>query len=53
MTEGEQLDAFMADLTRLIDRYCEEFELTTAGAIGVLEIKKHQLIQAALNEGDE
>lgn len=53
MSEAEQINAFMEDLTKLIARYCAEFELTTASAIGVLEIKKHQLISAALNSEDE
>jgi hypothetical protein len=53
MTQPEQTEAFMDDLTRLIARYCAEFELTTASAIGVLEIKKHELIAHGLAREDD
>lgn len=53
MNDREQIDAFMADLTALVSRYCAEFELTTAAAIGVLEIKKHELIATALEDGED
>lgn len=54
MSGPEQIDAFARDLDALVSRYCAEFELTTAAAIGVLEIKKHQLIAGAIsNEEDE
>lgn len=48
MTDPEQIDAFARDLDALVSRYCAEFQLTVAGAIGVLEIKKHELIAEAL-----
>lgn len=35
--------AFCRDLEKLIDRYRDEFELTTVCAIGVLELFKFQL----------
>jgi len=52
MNDREQIDAFANDLDALVSRYCSEFELTTAAAIGVLEIKKHALISEALEEED-
>lgn len=45
MTDPEQIAAFEADLKRVIDRYRAEFNLTTAAAIGTLEVVKLQLFQ--------
>lgn len=53
MSEKEQIEAFEADLRKLIERYIAEFNLTTASAIGVLAIKQHELIQSALYREDE
>lgn len=53
MTEREQIDAFATDLDKLVGRYCAEFELSTASAIGVLEIKIHTLIAHAVKGDDE
>lgn len=53
MNDKEQIEAFAEDLARLIRRYCEEFDLSTAGAIGVLEMTKHELIAFALKEEEE
>lgn len=53
MNDREQIDAFARDLDSLVSRYCAEFELTTAAAIGVLEIKKHELIAHSLLDDDE
>lgn len=52
MTDREQIDAFYADLTKLIARYCAEFELNTAAAIGVLAIKQHELTAHAMKDDD-
>lgn len=53
MTDPEQTDAFARDLDALVSRYCAEFQLTVASAIGVLEIKKHELIAEALKNEDD
>ncbi len=53
MTDREQIAAFEADLDKLVSRYCQEFEISVAGAIGVLEMKKHRLIAEALEDGTE
>lgn len=53
MNDREQIEAFSADLTALVARYVAEFELTTAAAVGVLEIKKHELISHALGAADD
>lgn len=52
MNDREQIDAFAQDLSKLVARYCAEFELTTAAAVGVLEIKKHELIAHAMENGE-
>lgn len=46
MTEREQLVAFESDLSALISRY-EQFDLSAAGAVGVLMMKVHGIIAEA------
>ncbi len=53
MTDREQIQAFSDDLRILIEKYIAEFDLTTAAAVGVLQIKVHELIQSALDRDDE
>lgn len=48
MTDSEQVKAFVDDLTALVKRYSEEFNLTTAAAVGAMEIVKHQTIAQGL-----
>lgn len=43
MTEAEQANAFAIDLHRLVDRYCDEFDLSVFAAIGALETVKLEL----------
>lgn len=43
MTQEEQQDAFAGELWSLIDRYRDQWDLTVASAIGVLELTKMQL----------
>jgi len=43
MTQSEQIEAFVADITKVIDRYRFEFELPLATAIGALEALKLDL----------
>lgn len=50
MSESEQVEAFAADLRKVIDRYRSEFELTVAAAIGTLEVVKLDLY---LNERED
>lgn len=47
MTEREQLVAFESDLSALISRYEHEFDLSAAGAVGVLMMKVHGIIAEA------
>jgi hypothetical protein len=53
MSDKEQIDAFADDLDRLVSRYCDEFDLTCAAAIGVLQMKAWLIIQAACKHEDE
>ena len=53
MSDREQTDAFSNDLNKLVQRYISEFELTVAQAVGVLEVKKHELIKAAIEQEDD
>lgn len=39
MTEREQTQAFMDDIQKVIDRYCDEYELANTSAIGALQMK--------------
>lgn len=43
MTDPEQIQALADDLTKVIDRYRAEFDLTLASAIGTLEVVKLEL----------
>jgi hypothetical protein len=43
MTQEEQVDAFTFELDNLIDRYTQEFDLTLASVIGVLECMKLEI----------
>lgn len=50
MKESDQIDHFYKELTALVARFCAEYELTTASAIGCLEMKKHELIAHCLSD---
>jgi len=43
MTEREQVEAFSDDLEKLIYRYRDEFDLTIASMVGVLECAKFEI----------
>ena len=53
MNHSEQVNALAADLTRVIDRYRAEFDLTLAAAIGTLEVVKLELFQNEINQTEE
>lgn len=50
VTESEQINAFVFDINRVIDRYRAEFNLTLASAIGALEVIKMELYNNQKNE---
>ncbi len=55
MDHKEQTDAFASELDALVARFCEEFDLTYAMAVGVLHLKAHLLCAEAAkleNEDD-
>lgn len=53
MSDFNQPDAFHDDVVRLLDRYREEFDLSYAEAIGVLDMVKHRLLVEALELENE
>lgn len=55
MSEAEQIQHLADDLDKLIDRYCDEYEMTFASAVGVLQMKAWLLCQTAADtqESDE
>jgi len=46
MNYNEQTDAFYIELSSLIKRFTSEFDLNMSTIIGVLEEKKHDLIDS-------
>lgn len=53
MTDRQQIDAFDNDLRALVERYVQEFNISTAGAIGVLQMKVVELTRNALKQAEE
>lgn len=53
MNQENQIDAFARDLSALVSRYASEFQLSTAAAVGVLEIEKQRIITQAFHFEDE
>ena len=51
MTDREQLEAFANDIGSLVYRYRDEFDLTVAAMVGVLECAKYDIMDCA--GGDE
>ena len=45
MTDSEQIDHLSDDLDALINRYCDEYDLTNAAIIGVLQLKIYDIAQ--------
>ena len=46
-------DAFLTELTRVIDYFRAEFDLTYMEAIGCLELTKQQLILETIDDEDD
>ncbi len=53
MSNQEQIEAFVRDVTRVIDRYRSEFHLPLATAVGALEVIKLDLWREHLTPSDE
>ena len=45
MTDREQLEAFANDIGNLVYRYRDEFDLTVAAMVGVLECAKFDIME--------
>lgn len=52
MEEKEQIEHLADELDSLIERYAQEYDLSYASVIGVLEFKKHNLMVQAQKEKD-
>jgi hypothetical protein len=52
MTEQDQIQAFSDDLEKLIYRYRDEFDLTIASMVGVLECAKFEVMLNAGGGGE-
>lgn len=53
MSEKEQIFSFADDLDRLVERYRQEYDMTYAAAVGVLQMKSHLLCVEASERDDE
>jgi hypothetical protein len=53
MTDKEQIEAFADELDKLVSRYEKEFDLSAAGAIGVLQFKTHAICQVAFDDNQD
>lgn len=53
MTDREQTQALTGELDAIIRRYAAEFNVSTAAAIGVLEILKYGLLKTAFENAED
>lgn len=53
MTDKEQTDAFADDLDNLVERYRQEFDMSYAQVVGVLQMKLWLLCDEASERADE
>lgn len=53
MEEREQVMAFAEDLEKLIFRYRDEFDITVASMVGVIECAKYEVLLSAGGDDDE
>jgi hypothetical protein len=53
MDQREQQIAFANDIRAVIDRYGNEFDMTYASLVGILEIEKAFLIDVMMNHDDD
>lgn len=44
MTQGQQIEAFAGELDKLVDRFCDEYDLPYAAVVGVLSFKTKLLM---------
>ncbi len=53
MSDAEQIEAFERALDALVTKFIAEYDLTTAAAIGVLQLKAHRIMAHACEDDDE
>lgn len=53
MNESEQVTHFADDIDKIVDRYRDEYDISIASAVGVLQMKIHLLCREAEELGNE
>lgn len=53
MSDREQIEHFETELLKLVERFRCEYEISTAGAVGVLQMQAHRLIREAIDNSEE
>lgn len=53
MDQRAQQVAFQQELNSMVDRYSQEFEMTYASIIGVLELQKLEIANFLFNGGED
>lgn len=53
MDQRAQQVAFQQELNSMVDRYSQEFEMTYASIIGVLELQKLEIADFLFNGGED
>jgi hypothetical protein len=52
MNHKEQIEAFHSEVTAVVRRFSDEYDLPIASAVGVLEIIKDEIFNGAKEKGD-
>jgi len=53
MNQQDQANAFKVEIERVLNRFIDEFELTSATAIGVLEMVKLDLYRFQVEDAED
>lgn len=53
MTDKEQTQQLADELDKLLNRFADEYDLSFASAVGVLQMKIHNLCQQAREESED
>lgn len=53
MKESKQIKVFQDELNKLIERFSDEFDLTLASMVGVMQVTIHELIVNTMNQEEK
>lgn len=53
MKESKQIQVFQDELNKLVERFSDEFDLTLASMIGVMQVTIHEIIERTINQEEE